>query len=100
MFKAPVIHELKTDPEVFDAVWNKDKTYEIRFNDRNYQPGDILVLKETKYTGEQMKKGKPLIYTGRKVEALVSHVLKGPIYGLVDGWAIISIHVLDRFNEG
>ena len=38
-----------------------------------------------------MKQGLPLIYTGRQLSVNVSHVLVGPIYGLLDGWAILSI---------
>lgn len=89
----PAVHELKTDYKVFEAVANRMKTYEIRFNDRNYQVGHVLVLKETKYTGEEMKQGLPLVYSGREIEAVVTHVLNGPIYGLMDGWAILSIYI-------
>ena len=50
--------ELKTDSAVFQATANGHKNWEIRFNDRGYEVGDWLVLKETKYTGAEMKKGK------------------------------------------
>ena len=33
------IQDLKTDPEVFEAVWNGEKTFEIRFDDRNFMVG-------------------------------------------------------------
>jgi len=39
-------HELKTWPKPFQQVVNKGKRFEIRRNDRNFQVGDILVLKE------------------------------------------------------
>jgi hypothetical protein len=90
---APVMeHVLKTDSEVFRAVLSGDKTYEIRLNDRNFMIGHILHLVETEYTGEQMKKeGKPLKFTGRIFNCKVTHILRGPIYGLYDGWVIMSI---------
>lgn len=91
------MHELKTDPEVFDAVFRGDKTYEIRFNDRDYKVGDMLVLRETVHTGEEMKTGKPLIYTKRSICKYVSHILKGPIYGLADGWVILSLSTKNEF---
>jgi hypothetical protein len=44
--KMSKIHYLKTLPVYFDAVRRGDKTFEIRKNDRDFQTGDTLVLKE------------------------------------------------------
>lgn len=84
--------ELKIDPGAFQAVVDGKKTFEIRYNDRDYKTGDILILCETKYTGEEMKKGKPLEYTGRITTSIVTHALYGPAHGLAAGWAILSIN--------
>jgi hypothetical protein len=84
-------HELKTDQEVYQAVVEGLKTYEIRKDDRGFNVGDFLLLKETEYTGEEMANGRPLEYTGRQHEVQVIYVLRGPIYGLKDGWVIMSI---------
>ncbi len=81
-------HELKTDAPVFDPVLTGEKTHEIRFNDRDFKVGDLILLRETQYTGAEMKAGAPLIYTGRKLLKKISHVLTG--YGLMDGWVILS----------
>jgi hypothetical protein len=81
-------HILKTDPAVFQAVVDGAKTYEIRFNDRNYAVGDVLQLRETVSTGDHMQLGAPLEYTGREIAKTVSHVLSG--YGLAEGWVILS----------
>lgn len=81
-------HELKTDPFVFEAVYEGEKTYEIRFNDRGFALGDKLVLKETVYSGDEMKRGSPLEFTGRELFKTVSHILTG--YGLKEGWCILS----------
>lgn len=102
--KEPKLHILKTDPGVFQKVMDGLKYWEIRFNDRDYQEGDTLTLRETRYTGEEMKNkpmhnevipGKPLEYTGREIDATVMFVLRGPVYGLQDGWCIMSIEVTD-----
>lgn len=85
------VHELKTDPKVFDDVLSGNKKFEIRFNDRGYKVGDELHLRKTKYTGEQMKDWAPLEYTGNEIAVSVTHVLRGPVYGLEDGWVIMSI---------
>ena len=84
-------HDLKTDHEVFQAVAAGVKTYEIRRDDRGFQAGDVLCLRETTHTGEEMRNGAPLEYTGKSAIATVSHVLRGPIYGLAEGWVILSI---------
>jgi hypothetical protein len=83
-------HDLKTDSKVFVLSYAGTKQYEIRFNDRDFKVGDILILNETKYSGAQMKNyRKPLEYTGRQLMRRVDHVLEG--YGLEPGWVILSV---------
>lgn len=83
------IHELKTDSIPFQKTIECSKRWEVRKNDRNFTKGDILVLRETKYTGEEMKAGKPLGYTGSEMTLLVLDVFDG--YGIKDGYVIMSI---------
>ena len=92
----PVEHELKTDPEIFEAVYTGKKTYELRRNDREFKVGDTLHLKETEHTGREMEQGLPLIYTGREYWAEVSHILNGPVYGLAAGWCLMSLDRRDH----
>lgn len=84
-------HTLKTDPQAFDAVAAGEKTFEIRKGDRNYAVGDTLELRKTRYTGAQMAAGHPLEYTGEALTVSVSHIMRGPVWGLSDGWVILSI---------
>lgn len=84
-------HELKTDPAVFQALHDWQKTYELRKNDRGFAVGDELRLRETRFTGAEMAVGVPLEYTGREVVRRVSHILTGPIYGLEAGWSILAL---------
>lgn len=81
-------HHLKTDPAVFEAVKSGEKSFEIRFNDRNYRVGDVLVLRETYWSAALMKMGHALQYTGRTLTRRVSHILSG--YGLQEGWVCLS----------
>lgn len=92
-------HVLKTDPEVFEQSWKGNKHWEIRVNDRNYQIGDRVVLKEMKYTNfEMMWSGKPLIYTGRVIIGTITYIMRGPQYGLSALWVIFSLSIED-FGE-
>ena len=40
------IHNLKIEEEYLNAIKNGSKTFEIRYNDRDYQVGDILVFED------------------------------------------------------
>ncbi|MEJ8548185.1 DUF3850 domain-containing protein [Brevibacillus borstelensis] len=64
-----MIHDLKVWPGYFADIRAGIKTAELRFNDRNYQPGDVLVLREyDPISGE---------YTGAVETRTVTHVLAG-----------------------
>ncbi len=85
-------HELKTDKEPFNASWWGWKQYEIRKNDRDFRVGDQLSLRETVYSGEEMRNGKPLKYTGRCLGREIMEVRTN--YGLKDGWCILGVNVV------
>ena len=85
-------HELKTDPIPFQAVWSGYKKAEIRRNDRDFHIGDDLLLQETEYSSQEMTNEKqPLEYTGREIEATITHIIEG--YGLESGFVALSLHV-------
>ena len=76
----PKIHDLKILPAYFDDVAKGRKTFELRFDDRSYFEGDLLLLREWENGA----------YTGRRVVVKVTYILKG-FDGLKDGWVILSI---------
>lgn len=41
-----IFHELKAWPSYFRPVWDGEKTFEIRFDDRGFQRGDLVNLRE------------------------------------------------------
>ena len=48
---APTTHELKLDSKYWTAVTTGAKRFEVRFNDRDYREGDILVLRKWDSSG-------------------------------------------------
>jgi hypothetical protein len=52
-------HNLKIESKYFCAVLDGSKKFEIRFDDRDYNEGDFIVLHEfinTNYTGRTIEK--------------------------------------------
>lgn len=76
-----MIHDLKILPEWFNAVISGVKTFEIRKDDRDYQPRDELLLREWDGTA----------YTGRTCRADVTMVLRGEYCR--DGYCTMAIRV-------
>ena len=75
-------HELKILPQYYKAAINNTKNFEIRKNDRNYQVGDTLILRE--WDGEK--------YTGRSVSRYVCYIYYGcGDYGLADGYCVMGL---------
>ncbi|GIO10217.1 hypothetical protein J31TS6_62450 [Brevibacillus reuszeri] len=77
-----MIHHLKILPEHFRDVRAGIKTAELRLNDRNYQPGDTLVLLEYNPAVEK--------FTGEEEIRTVTHVLSGEQW-LQPGMVMLSI---------
>ena len=96
-------HELKVDPIPFQAVFTHRKKTELRcYNDRDYQVGDYLFLRETVHTGAEMNdpvNPKSLTYTGRTCKFEVTHILFGPAYGLDDKWVLFSIEPISIWKR-
>ena len=78
----PQLHELKTIPPYFIQVLNGKKTFELRYNDRNFKVHDVLYLKE--YYPESDT------YSGNNVLVRVLYVLK-EFKGLEPGYCILGI---------
>lgn len=73
------LHELKILPEYYKAQVAEIKNFEIRKNDRGYQVGDWILLKE--YNPEIKK------FTGRKVTVEVTYITN---YQQKDGYVVLG----------
>ena len=76
-------HELKTWPEFFEAMLSGEKRFEARKNDRGFQVGDTLLLREWVPSGE--------FYTGRKAYFHVKYILDDPKFGVQRGFVVMSV---------
>jgi len=76
------IHNLKIQTEYFEVVKNGTKKFELRKDDRNYQVGDLITLRE--YDGDK--------FTGRGINNIpINYILRNcPEYGLKDGYCILG----------
>lgn len=76
------VHAIKIQSEHFSEVLIHRKTQEVRLNDRDYQTGDCLNLREIDSKGQ---------FTGQEMNAEVSHVLHGGQFGIAEGWCVLSL---------
>lgn len=93
------VHELKTDSALFAPVALNTKRFEIRKDDRGFAVGDTLRLRETASTGAEMAAGAELKYTGRHCFRCVTHIMRGPCYGLLEGWALLSVRPYSKAEK-
>lgn len=84
-------HELKISPRFFQAVWDGIKPFEIRKDDRDYQRGDILILRE--WDGAK--------YTGSALCVQITYILQdAQEYGLMDGYVVLGIrHISEMLGR-
>ena len=88
MKEETLIHRLKTIPPFFEHVYSGQKTFELRKNDRAFNVGDWLELRE--YDPETEK------YTCRSIYKKIGYILKGGQFGIQEGYVILGF--LDIFN--
>lgn len=85
-------HELKIWPGCFGAVKAGNKPFDVRENDRNFQVGDLLLLREFEPESEQ--------YTGQTVTRWVSYILQGGVFGIQPGWCVLGFSDLPPIPSG
>lgn len=75
------VHELKILHKYCIALVTKEKSFEIRKNDRDFRVGDILHLKEIEDESKE--------YTGFEMFLKVNYIHQG--LGLEDGYVCMSV---------
>ena len=77
-----MVHKIKCEPRFFEESINGNKPFEHRFNDRDYQVNDTLILQEW----DPAKKD----YTGREATFTVPYILSD-YEGLTPGYVIMAM---------
>lgn len=75
-------HELKCWPECYRQIVRGIKTFELRLNDRNFQEGDTLLLREWHPIGRN--------YSGEEIECVVTYLILGG-FGLLPNYCCMAI---------
>lgn len=78
-------HELKTWPSYFEAIQRREKTFEVRRNDRDFAVGDVLVLQEWE-PGRTWGN-----YTGREMQLVITYVMHGGRFGIDPQFCVLGI---------
>lgn len=92
--KPPRVHDLKIKRKFFNDLLSGNKTFEIRYDDRSFEVGDILDLNEviTVDDGEVTK------YTGRRTNAKIIYIHRDEPGAaqpfLQPGYVCMSVEVL------
>lgn len=76
-------HELKCVSPYFEAVKNGSKTFEIRYNDRDFKVGDIIVLRKFNITHH--------CYIGDESEAIRAAITYITDFEQKQGWVVLGI---------
>lgn len=84
--REPVTHEVKCWREPFAALKSGAKPWELRLNDRDYRTGDTLRQFEWNEAEN--------CYTGDEVSHRIGWLLKGPSFGLPDGYVVMTLEAL------
>lgn len=106
-----IVHELKTWPTYFRPIWDGEKPFEVRFDDRGFQRGDMVNLREwdpaRKCECHRNHHDETACsrYTGRRVLAEVGYVLaatppRGQQPGFRgDGYVVFALINTDRVDD-
>ncbi len=92
MHSAPKRHELKTWLEPFQAVWDRKKTAEFRLNDRGFEVGHELLLREWDDPAQE--------YRQRYILVTITDIRRGEMFGIPRGYVMLSFRPEWRGNDG
>jgi hypothetical protein len=77
------VHALKCWPDFFEAILDDRKTFDIRKDDRDFQEGDYLILREYCPGSD--------IYSGRALVRRITYVLRNKPPWTPEGYAVLAL---------
>jgi uncharacterized protein DUF3850 len=80
----PTTHYVKSWPEFYTAIKLELKTFDLRKDDRNYQPGDFIVF-------EEFRPGDGEGYTGNKSNPRRIIYILREFEGLMPGYCVLGL---------
>jgi hypothetical protein len=91
-------HALKNWEHLFQPMWDRSKTFDLRLNDRDYQIGDHVTLQEFNIITRE--------HTGRSIQAEITYVTQNdrtpcafsPV-SLADEYCVISYRHYGNWNQ-
>lgn len=98
-----VEHELKTWPDLFEAVRRGEKTFDVRKNDRGFQKGDVLILRKwdpspiadpTGWKMDGMHPGAIGYLDDEPLQMRVTYVFSG--FGIEPGYVVMGITPINQ----
>lgn len=79
------VHKLKIWSKHFVSILLKQKTFEVRKDDRDFCVGDELILQEF----NPVKK----IFSRREVTCIITYKLDGGQFGIKKGYCVLGINI-------
>ena len=79
-------HELKVWTEFWDDLYSFRKLFEVRLDDRNFEVGDTLLLREWNEKTQE--------YTGRQITRTITYKLSGGQFGkfgIKEDYCVLSL---------
>lgn len=79
-----ITHEIKCLPAYFQAIRRREKNFDVRRDDRGYQKGDTVVLREWQegpFTGR---------FTGNDEHRKIKYILTGGQFGIEPGYVVLG----------
>lgn len=80
----PVEHSIKCWPQYFGAIRRKEKNFDVRRDDRGYQKGDTVILREYEM------RNSPHRFTGNEEHRKIKYILTGGQFGIEPGYVVLG----------